>query len=295
MKNTQILNEALVAAGLPVVTDYSLFLVLAPVILKGSFREHSLRFKRSELDQRRFTYFRDNLLKERYLRPDPDYDSARPLVFRVSDLPDPSAEDVAALIDPFCYVSHLSAMQRYGLTDRAPRDLSLTSPQDWASPRQKKVKDDSDTLGGEPHFFPRLLNITIPPSLRGRPVAVHRTKRTPVVQAIRESHARIAAIGEVFVQMLDRSDLCGGMPHVLQVWEQHAATYLKSIIEAVDRAPEQIVKVRAGYILSERLGITDEKIESWSRFAQRGGSRLLDPQQPYTNSFSEKWMISLNV
>lgn len=205
----------------------------------------------------------------------------------VSDLPDGPAEDIAALVDLFCYVSHLSAMQRYGLTERTPEALTLSSPAaaEWKQSRDARMLADhggEKPLPGE--YRASLVRLGWPETLRGRRLSVHSTKRTPEVREIRDSHARIAAVGETFVQMLDRPELCGGMAHVLDVWDARAGAYLREIIPAVDRSPEKIIKVRAGYILEERLGVRDATVAGWLRFAQRGGSRLLDPSKPYVGA-----------
>ena len=81
----------------------------------------------------------------------------------------------------------------------------------------------------------------------------------------------------------------------LEIWDYHAEIYLQEIIAAVNDYASSIVKVRAGYILTERMGLSDSRIEAWKRFAQRGGSRKLDPSRPYAPTFSEAWMLSLNV
>ena len=85
------------------------------------------------------------------------------------------------------------------------------------------------------------------------------------------------------------------MSHVLDVYDEHAATWLSEIVDSIDLAGSKIVKCRAGYILEERLGLEHKKINSWKKFAQRGGSRKLDPTKKFAPRFSESWMISLNV
>jgi hypothetical protein len=43
------------------------------------------------------------------------------------------------------------------------------------------------------------------------------------------------------------------------------------------------------------MGVEGARIDAWRAFAQRGGSRKLDPSAEYRPVFSEIWMISLNA
>jgi predicted transcriptional regulator of viral defense system len=95
--------------------------------------------------------------------------------------------------------------------------------------------------------------------------------------------------------MLVEPHSCGGMASVMTVWRRHARDHLNAIVEAVDEIESKIAKVRAGYILTEVVGIEAPQISAWSAFAQRRGSRKLDPDGPYTPVFSERWTISLNI
>jgi predicted transcriptional regulator of viral defense system len=107
---------------------------------------------------------------------------------------------------------------------------------------------------------------------------------------------RVSSIGRTFLDMLRKPDLCGGMNHVIDVFIEHAKPYLPLIINEIDRHGDKIEKVRAGYILEERCHIIENpKIDAWVVFAQRGGSRVLDPTTPYWSTFSEKWCLSINV
>lgn len=298
--------RTLVERGLPVVVEYELFSILRSLHFKGDYKGRKLRLAHSAPTRDRYRNVVSKLLSERYLRPDPDfypseewgrydrgYNYAR--VFRISDVPDGSAEDITAILDPFCYISHMSAMQRYSLTNRIPEALILSTPRNWGVARDEKIHADyGDSLSPGEYIAP-LSQLTWPDMIRRRKVVLNKTVRKPNIKNIRGSIARIAAVGETFVQALDRPELCGGMEHTIEVWENHANTYLDEIIVAVDQAKESIIKVRAGYLLNERLGIHDHRILAWAAFAQRGGSRKLDASAPYVPTFSEKWMISLNA
>ncbi len=308
------LRKTLVAQRLPVVTEYDLFLVLRGLMAAGTFEGAPLKLRSSVAGREDLRRNIRSLVKARYLRPDEDFygpdelsrsslTTRHYLVLRIADVPDAPAEDICCLVDPFAYISHLSAMQRYGLTNRSSFELNITTPSPPLWKQHRDAKMQRDNRGGPPQDnvgpFPRprvpLERITLPETLRGRSVVRHTTKHPAETRPVRNSFARIAAIGDVFMQMLDQPKLCGGMSHVLEVWATEAKPYVEDIIKASDRHYESIVKVRAGYLLEALLGIRDPRIEAWQKFAQRGGSRRLDPGQPYLATFSEKWMLSLNV
>jgi predicted transcriptional regulator of viral defense system len=286
----------------------------------GQFEGEPLRLRKDTVASREDLRRRvRELVKGRYLRPDEDfYSSTAPeeeryyqatprfKVFRIADLPDGSAEDIAALVDPFCYISHLSAMQRHGLTNRNPAALHISTPAAplWRDARDKKMAVDYgdnppvvETMpnGLQPVTVVRLEHIKLPPVLRGRKVETHTTKYPANFRPVRGSFARIAAIGDVFAQMLDNAQDCGGMAHVVEVWAKEGRPFIEEIIKVIDHDHTTIVKMRAGYLLERVLSVKDPRIDAWQKFAQRGSSRKLDASKPYLPTFSEKWMLSVNV
>lgn len=238
----------------------------------------------------------DALSSQRYvLMMDLDFPAT---VCRVAGVSDAQPEDLCCLVDPWCYVSHLSAMQRWGLTNRNPLALHLSRPAKpiWRGRAKDEVRDEYwDLEPGQQAPQPRE-RVTFPATLRGRALEVFEPNFFGHSIAIPDSTTRIATVGQVFRDTVHEPALCGGMSHVLEIWEEHAEAYLNDIIEAMDALkPSKIALVRAGYILSERLGIKDPRVEAWTAFAERGGSRKLDPQRPFEAAHSKRWMLSLNV
>lgn len=273
----------------PLVTPYEIFQEIRAVYAQS--QNLYLRKKAPEItDYRRL---RQNLIRARILAPDANYHQRAYRVLKISDL---QADDICCLVDPFCYISHMSAMQRYGLSDRRPHALHLSRP-DQRNLRglvAEIMKRDYPENESSERTIP-LRVVSHPKHVRGRRIQLLQTKHLGSSIQLRSSFARISTIGQTFLDNVEEPSLCGGMNHVLEVWKEKAQMYLDEITEAVSNSHSSIAKVRAGYILEEVLNISDARIESWLQFAQRGGSRLLDPTKSYAPSYSERWMISKNV
>ena len=111
----------------------------------------------------------------------------------------------------------------------------------------------AEVLGeNESNPFP-LKIVGHPGRVRRRPVNIYESKAAGAFLKNRGDDVRLSTIGQTFLDMLQKPDLCGGMSHILDVWNEHAETYLDDIVAAVDTAASKLVKSRAGYILEERL------------------------------------------
>ena len=263
-------------------------------LIRKAYRDR----KREVPEPRSLHKVRSSLGKAGVVVPDMDYRSH----YRVVDVPDRPVDDIVCLIDRFCHISHLSAMQNWGLTDRQPHELIVTRPDNRAVNEMISgiMSREADEVPWEhrppstPHGPFRLSNITHPGRVRGRAVRVRMSRVAGESIRDRNGFSRVATIGQTFLDMVQHPALCGGMAHVLEVWDEYAITYLDHIIAAVSSA-SSVVKCRAGYIIEERLGVKDPGVEEWHDCAQRGGSSCLDPSRPYIPEWSEKWMISLNA
>ncbi len=293
MNLNDALEEALIESDVPVITDYEFYRLGARLFAAGEWKGVPLSRLPSDWDHDRMRNAQRRLRARQAIAPDADFSLGMWRVVQSSRAG--SAEEIASIADPFCYVSHLSAMERYGLTDRSPQSLHLSTP--WR-PIWNQLRDQlvaSDMLHQSHIDAPSLIRFGFKEKVRRRTVIVHETRHPAVPTSVSGERTRITDIGRTFADMLDNPSLCGGMRHVLDVWEIHALEWTKAIIDGVNSLDSKIAKVRAGYILTERLGIDNDEIRSWAAFAQRGGSRKLDPDGPYAPTFSERWMISINA
>lgn len=280
----------------PLISDTDMVLALLHISVETAANRLLLRMKRSVFTQEHVPYVRKQLIKSRQMAPDGDFGTR---IYRLMGMASDVAETACCSVDPFCYVSHLSAMERYGISDRVPDALILTSPAtsewrlragEWFLRRSVGFEN---YLRGFRHQV--LRRVKFPPKVRGRAVRLVVSKLADHGKPLKTERARIASIGRTFADMLADPELCGGMAHVVDVWRRHVADYLEETITEIDRHPAKIVKVRAGYILQELLSISHPIIERWKSSVERGGSRKLDPSAPYAPIFSEVWQISINL
>jgi hypothetical protein len=283
----------------PVVTSYQLgqlvFLLYATKTYKGENLDRLQKDypNRSDYSRRVIELVEAGVLQEKKTVPNPE-------VFTVLGKEQASSGEVACCVDPFSYVSHLSAMEWHGLTDRIPKILFISSPapRDWRKFALKKMQKD---LGSNEHYV-SYLDSGLPPLRRlsftkaaGKTIHRHASLHTGAFTSIKNRPLRVSTIGRTFLDMVREPDLCGGIYHVLNTYQEHAERYLRLIVDEIDRHGTKIDKVRAGYILEERLALRHETINKWVRFAQRGGSRKLYANSEYSPQFSERWCLSLNI
>jgi hypothetical protein len=288
---SEIVRQVLIAERRPIIASRDLEILLRRLYAGAYADRFTLRTRKADPSQADLSRAVERMLSARVIRLDPDFGQTHYQVFDVLEQP---AEVVCCTADPFAYVSHLSAMQMQGLTERNPADLVLTRPADllWQQ-MWDDLQQDEPPLPGEarPRRRPKY---AFPDRVRDRPILLHETRHPGASEAM-GPRIRVATIGQAFLDMVTRPGWCGSISHVLEVWEREAEPHLDEIIAAIDASSAKLPKVRAGYILDEVLGIADERALAWQALAQRGSSQKLDPEKPYAPTYSEKWMISLNA
>jgi len=229
----------------------------------------------------------------------PDREFSGKAVFRIFAKESAPAQEIACTVDPFAYVSDLSAMDYHGFTDRLPRSLFLSSPVPVKWNELARGRMQNDCKG----FLEDYLHDSFP---RLRRMRMSRIGKRPIERrGVGEFHGayrkvqgrvlRVATIGRTFLNMVQQPARCGGIRHVLEVFEQHAESHLDLLMDELEQHGNFIDRIRAGYILEERCDIRHERIDRWVRHAQRGGSRKLDPQAEYSSRYSDRWSLSINV
>ncbi|APG61635.1 hypothetical protein LPB140_00915 [Sphingorhabdus lutea] len=281
-KLSEVVAKELSRLNLALIEDYTLWKIISDIYEKRSITY--LRGSTPKLST--LQRIKDILKSEQIITRDHDYNK----MWRVNQVSDVQADEIVCLVDESTCISHLSAMQIFNLTDRRPRSLYITvGPNDHWS-RVTNANLNADDKDGPKRYRRHHRKI-----VRDRNLEIFHTKRYPNTTRLKSSHVRVTDIGETFLNMLEQPERCGGMAHVIDVFTKHAPIYLSAIVDRIEKADKKLTKVRAGYILTELLGLKNLTVENWMQFAQRGGSQRLDPTGPYKPVFSEQWMISLNV
>ena len=292
----QATSLALARLKFPVVTAYQL-----GRLIFGLYRVRGIDGRRLEVpgplpERRHFLEVRTFLMEHAVIQPVRGFPVGA--VYTLLGGVDVSAHELLCTVDPFAYLSHLSAMALHGLTDRIPQMIFAASPapRQWRSFADELMRKDlgEDLQSYVDARFP-LLRRTKYEKILGQPVHLAQSSHLGAFRRLEPHGVRVSTLGRTSLDMLRDADLCGGIQHVIETYEAHAAAYLQLIIAEVEQHGNDIDKVRAGYVLEERCGLSDPVFAHWRQHAKRGGSRKLVPNQPYSSTYSEKWCLSLNV
>lgn len=282
--------------GTPIVLRYDIARIAWHLYKTKIYEGRPLAIKLNILDTRALSRIEKTLQNNGILKALPGVSEQAAYGLIGGNLNDHNA--VICSIDPFCYLSHLSAMEFHGLTDRLPEQIYVSTPAstEWMASAGERMKKDfgEDWEDYRNSSLPRLGRTTIT-KLNKRPLHRHASIHHGAFRTFKESPVRVATLGRTFLDMLHEPGLCGGITHVLQVFKEHATANKRLIFDELDQHGSKIDKVRAGFILEDICGLQDPRIEAWVEFAARGGSRKLDASADYEPTFSERWMLSINT
>ena len=124
----------------PVITKYELAVIFFDLCHTGKYQSQKIKPPKTGPNRKAFRERLTALLEAGTLNPFQDFDK----VFRIIGKNIYSEEEVACTMDPFSFISHLSAMQYHGLTDRMPKILVLSSPaqKNWRRFATRKMEKD---------------------------------------------------------------------------------------------------------------------------------------------------------
>ena len=205
-------------------------------------------------------------------------------------------QETLCALYPYGYISHLSAMEWYGLTDKIPVDIYFTtcSPSDW----RHRATEDIDIE--DAHLFdPKSFAAKYPRNIKldGRQIVISSETHYVEPLEVSESPLRVSAIGKTFIDMLRDPQKSGGEEHVLEVFLEHGKKYSSLIITALEKYGRKIDRARTGFVLDKMLGIKSSKLEflRLESSKTRGSSKVLSPNRPFASEYDEDWSLSLNV
>lgn len=217
-------------------------------------------------------------------------------IYFITSRKKPTAQQYLCSINPFCYLSYLSAMEWYGITDRMPHTIDATTciPSHYRELIYQQILKDFPNINSHQQLtIPRVTNI---PSFDGKKFQLHQSSSYKQPKEIVDTGGvRVASLGDTFLDMLKKPNLCGGFEHVLEVFEEYAEDNLALLVRTIDKKGTGMDKARAGYILEEICGLSHRTINQWKNTVQRGGSRKLVPENEYKDVYSETWCISVNI
>lgn len=197
------------------------------------------------------------------------------------------------------YISYISAMYWYGITDRIPKTLYLTVPElkQWKKMSLEDVKNEySQEMVEYEELFNNLLD-EYPKSGKFLKTDLYiRSTKNYLPSDMKGNEVKVREIGQLFIDMLNTPSLCGGVQHVMDVFLEYGMTYSRKIIISTDRYGSKIDKARIGFLLNTVMNIEDTTLNKWKKECvnERGSSRKLIASDEFCSIFSPEWNLSIN-
>lgn len=204
-----------------------------------------------------------------------------------------SEYEVLMEAQPYAALGYLSALVFHQLTDVLPQSIIALVPRGTLLNMYPPGTSAEDWVGvnrvvgrKSPHILNRPVQwITVTPE-HYFGIGEYR----PFGYGVRATNSE-----RTLIDGLQKPDLSGGIDNVLTAWATARDTIdVDTIVQYVDRLNVNVLRQRIGFVLEE-LEIQHPAFDQWSSQAHRGGSSKLVAAAPYSDTYSERWSISLNA
>ncbi|EIJ43150.1 putative transcriptional regulator [Beggiatoa alba B18LD] len=222
------------------------------------------------------------------------------IYYLIAGKPTYSTKEIICCLYPYGYLSYISAMEWYELTDKIPREIIFTvcNQKIW---RDNALRDIKTRLPNDTtipsNFIPKYPLTKTQIINQEQVIIAHESNIIEPVQ-IKNTPIRVSSIGKTFIDMLRKPELCGGEEHVLEVYLEHGKKYAKQIITALKNPQNKKIDIaRVGFVLDKMLGVQHEQITTWQKEAknERGSSKKLSHLHEFSPIYDEDWSLSINV
>lgn len=206
-------------------------------------------------------------------------------------------------IYPKTYISHLSAMRFYSITDRLPKVTQLVTMTRSEWKKQSQIDflkfNESYNLDADTALLYKKYSIPFPNPQKGKllnfPCETYsKSQLSPYTQM--PDGTRIIAIGNLFIEMLENFTPCGGVDHVLDTYMEFGLIFKDEIFRSLPQY-SNVTQAKVGFIFEQLLGLKNNVFLSEIKYKQkeiRGGSRKFISFEAYSDIYSPEWNISLN-
>jgi len=207
------------------------------------------------------------------------------------------------------YISHLSALDFYGLSNKIPKIIYFTVPQKnvWTQEAKTSVKKNMGDIEYNKYYddysykflklYDEYPNLT---HFLGYDVKVISSKsyNENQYQVLPDyKNMRVKKLVFLFLDMLIKPNFFGGEQHVFDVFFNIDQKLYPMIVENARLFSSDINKARIGFLLNTVLKYENEIFDIWKRECKdkRGNSRKLIPSRKYSPVYSPEWNISINT
>ncbi|MDV4244212.1 hypothetical protein [Acinetobacter baumannii] len=299
---------------LDVISRQQLFLKYLEIWLQGKFQDSIVQQNRS-FTNKNFYKICDYLIHEKILIG--FNHTSRGYTYFIKKGSKPTSEMAISALYPLGFLSHLTAMNLYGIGNTQTSGIYFTCParKDWKDLCLKEIKkrfknfEINKSISNE---YIEIEGLTLSTQSildpyphqnileeAGSTKTIIITNKKKLVESEWWNQCHLQNVVDLYLDMLRAPHYCGGISHVLGIYKNNILKdkeLFQEILTILTKNGSIIDRARFGFIFDKILFLNTPEISQWKAEQQdkRGSSRKLFSNFEFDSTFDEEWNLSIN-